>query len=529
MAFTGGYQSNISGNGNGINGAVFITDIEAQNAEKNVGGKVYSSGGRVLDQCVSDTPEIRVHVLAITGNTHFDPSVNVEGVLVTLTQNEDQSVWTGFVDLDITGITSITATHEDGATHTTAVLTDVGAEILSAVFSGGYPNGQTELKEGDTYQLDVISDVPMTRIEISDFGAGKAQVFNFSATTSMSINVEMEDRGNTNQSLGLKLRAMNENGSYGNEFETTSAGATNGVHVVALNNQYPQITIGMIAYPSSQSAIKDSESVTVNHSVSQFDTIQYDSPTNELSIANSGSFEAAKSVYRINGDYNVSTDNFRIVATRASNGAVATKTTTVQIAHANPAVSISLPAARLVSGGNQGTQAQNHVITILSNQRLSSMPQVSAPEGTFQDDSAANPNGMSFTRTLTIHDDNTKGSFAFQLIQATNLAGRVVTEFTGSPNYIVGGFVQRTITIPSFQREVAIGTSVSIATKLMTTDKDQAAMTYANSISNATLGFTITAPSTVLNAVGNLLYWNDTQAVNNNTTGLASITIQEPP
>jgi hypothetical protein len=529
MSFTGGYQSNNSGSENSINGAVFITDIQAQNAGNNVGGKVYSSGDRVLDHCVSDTPQIRVYVLAITGNTHFAPVINVEGTLVSLTQNEDQSVWTGYVDIDITGITSITATHEDGATHTTSVLADAGAEILSAVFSGGYPNAQTELKEGDTFLLSVVSDVPMTRIEISDFGAGKAQVFNFSASTNKSIDIEIEDRGNTTQMLGLRLRAMNENGSYGSEFETTSAGATNGAHIVSLNNQHPVISIGSITYPSSQSAIKDSESVIVNHSISSFDTIQYDSPTNELGVANHTVFETVKSVSRLSGDYNVSNDNFRVVATRAANDAVSTKTTTVQIAHAIPEISISLPAARLVSGGNMGTQPQSHVITTLTNQLLLSVPQISAPEGTFQEDSETNPDGLGFTRTLIINDDDNKGSFAFQLIQATNLAGRIVTAFTGSSIYVIGGFVKRTLIIPSFQREVNIGTSVSMAGKLVASDKDEAAMTYTNSFTNVALGFTISGPSSTLNTVGNLFYWNDTQAVNNNTTGLASVTIEEPP
>jgi hypothetical protein len=529
MSFTGGYQSNNSGSENSINGAVFITDIQAQNAGNNVGGKVYSSGDRVLDHCVSDTPQIRVYVLAITGNTHFAPVINVEGTLVSLTQNEDQSVWTGYVDIDITGITSITATHEDGATHTTSVLADAGAEILSAVFSGGYPNAQTELKEGDTFLLSVVSDVPMTRIEISDFGAGKAQVFNFSASTNKSIDIEIEDRGNTTQMLGLRLRAMNENGSYGSEFETTSAGATNGAHIVSLNNQHPVISIGSITYPSSQSAIKDSESVIVNHSISSFDTIQYDSPTNELGVANHTVFETVKSVSRLSGDYNVSNDNFRVVATRAANDAVSTKTTTVQIAHAIPEISISLPAARLVSGGNMGTQPQSHVITTLTNQLLLSVPQISAPEGTFQEDSETNPDGLGFTRTLIINDDDNKGSFAFQLIQATNLAGRIVTAFTGSSIYVIGGFVKRTLIIPSFQREANIGTSVSMASKLVASDKDEAAMTYTNSFTNVALGFTISGPSSTLNTVGNLFYWNDTQAVNNNTTGLASVTIEEPP
>jgi hypothetical protein len=529
MSFTGGYQSNNSGSENSINGAVFITDIQAQNAGNNVGGKVYSSGDRVLDHCVSDTPQIRVYVLAITGNTHFAPVINVEGTLVSLTQNEDQSVWTGYVDIDITGITSITATHEDGATHTTSVLADAGAEILSAVFSGGYPNAQTELKEGDTFLLSVVSDVPMTRIEISDFGAGKAQVFNFSASTNKSIDIEIEDRGNTTQMLGLRLRAMNENGSYGSEFETTSAGATNGAHIVSLNNQHPVISIGSITYPSSQSAIKDSESVIANHSISSFDTIQYDSPTNELGVANNTVFETVKSVSRLSGDYNVSNDNFRVVATRAANDAVSTKTTTVQIAHAIPEISISLPAARLVSGGNMGTQPQSHVITTLTNQLLLSVPQISAPEGTFQEDSETNPDGLGFTRTLIINDDDNKGSFAFQLIQATNLAGRIVTAFTGSSIYVIGGFVKRTLIIPSFQREANIGTSVSMASKLVASDKDEAAMTYTNSFTNVALGFTISGPSSTLNTVGNLFYWNDTQAVNNNTTGLASVTIEEPP
>jgi len=528
MSFTGGYQFTGT-SGGGQNGAVFITDIEPQTPDGNVGGKVFSSGGKVLDQCVADTGLIRVHVLALTGNSNYQPSVLVEGLPVALTETEDRSVWTGTIDLDLQGKSSVSATHDDGPVFSCLVLTDVGPEIALAEFTGGYPGAQTELKAGDTFLLHVVSDTPMTRIELADFGAAQAEVFDFAATTDKTVLLTIADRGINAQSLGARLKAMNSNGSFGASYETTIGGSDDGLHSVTLNNRQPQINIGSIVYPATQGALKDSEGATVNHTIADFDAVAYTTSNGEITIANANTFEPAKSVTRNSGSYNVSGANFNVVATRTANAATITAATTVRIAHAPPAITIVAPTTRLQSGGNQGTAPVNHTLTVLSNQLLLELPQINAPGGTLQGTINGNLNGLVFTQDLQVHDNDTRGIYAFQLVEAKNLAGQITTAFTGNAFYEIGGFVTRTIAIPRFEREVDIGTAVVDTNKLVATDKDSIAMTYANDFADGLLRYTVTGPPGILNPIGDRFYWNDNQAVNNNTTGLATVTLEELP
>ncbi|MFO5848487.1 hypothetical protein ACLBP5_30285, partial [Klebsiella pneumoniae] len=67
----------------------------------------------------------------------------------------------------------ITIQHADGAESTTKVFADTPANITSAVFTGGYPLGQTELKEDDLVAIKVVTDENIVAYEIADFGALK--------------------------------------------------------------------------------------------------------------------------------------------------------------------------------------------------------------------------------------------------------------------------------------------------------------------------------------------------------------------
>jgi hypothetical protein len=91
----------------------------------------------------------------------------------------------------------------------------------------------------------------------------------------------------------------------------------------------------------------------------------------------------------------------------------------------------------------------------------------------------------------------------------------------------LGGFVVRTLTVPAFENEVDMGVRVANPSKVVAKDKDLALLTYYNDLENNDKAYTITNPSGVLNINGDLFHWNDSQAVNNNTTGLATIQIEE--
>lgn len=518
----------IEGSGeSGVNGAIFITDIVPQNQLDNVGQKVFSSDGKVLDSALTNTDLVRISVLAALGHTNYKPSVTILGQDVSLVQDEDQSIWVGTIDLDLNGESEIVAEHEDGAKHIVTLLQDQGAEIVSATFTGNYPNGQTELKEGDLYAVEINTDSEMTRIEVIDFGAAQAQVFDFAPTNTTVIQITAADRGDSPSLAGIKLRAMNANGSFGAEYSTEDIGSDEGVHRIRLNNEHPAGIIDAIEYPVGQVALKDGEQAQVDLQGSGYDQILYESPNGQLSIADPGSFEPFKAVNRIAGDYNVSEDNIRVTMTKLSNGAVTIAEAVVQIAHVDPVITIQEPESRLRSGGNNGTQAQNHEITLTSDQELLEAPTISVPHGTLQGQMADSGDKRNWTQNLRVHDDDQKGVFTFSLTEAKNLAGKTVNVLTGDNNYELGGFVSRTLQVPAFINEIDMGVNVSETSKVVARDKDSILLTYKNNLIDELKTYSITAPTQTLNVNGNLFFWADQQAVNNNSTGLATITVEE--
>jgi hypothetical protein len=519
-SFSGGGTST----GSGIAGHVSIVDV-FPTTTGTVGTKVYSQGNNRLESATSDTDKIRVYVKALPGPTNYLPNITVNGSPVTLTELPDKPLWEGYVDITLPLDGIILAEHEDGAIDVAVVELLEGPEILTAVFTNGYPIGQTELKENDTFKLSVTTDVPITRIQILNSGALKADNFTFTATTNKVITVTIANRGNTAVLRAGTIIAYDANGFPSAQFNTSTAGSTDGTHLLLLNNLYPTITFGSVTYPPTQQALKDSESATIGVVINNADTVAYSSPSNQLSVTNPNTIEITKTVTRIGGTYNVSSNNLTATANRAANNASTTSSTNIKIANTNPSVSAS-HTSRLRSGGNSGTSIQNHTITINSNQLLLSAPTMNETlgAGTFIGSWAGS--GSSFSRILQVHDNDPKGTFNWLNFSATNLAGKTITTIN-TPTYVLGGFVYRDIYFPVIDDEEPIGVSVSNISKVVALDKDLVPMTYQGNLNDGTRVYTITGPSQVVNVNGSNVYWADRTEVNNNTTGGAFIRIEE--
>ena len=272
-----------------------------------------------------------------------------------------------------------------------------------------------------------------------------AQIVTFASGTSFSVLVTVADRGTSVQSLFARLSARGTpSQAYGPTRDTNNGGGTtNGVNLVNLNNLYPTID-GLtgagavagrafsIAYPASQSALKDAESASVTAVASDYDIIAYTAPGAEISIPSPAVYASPKVVARIGGTYNVSTDNYQIVATRNANAAVKTVSGVVAIAHVDQVITVSVPFARLRSGGNNGTAPQDYTVTISSDQQLFSAPsldpQAGGDHGTFQGGGFAGGPSV-WTRALRVSElvPDAKGTFTWANLSTTNRAAKVVT------------------------------------------------------------------------------------------------------
>jgi hypothetical protein len=455
----------------GAGGSIFITYVSPSGGIGNVGDYVYETPGQAIGNtalisCSTTTQNVLVDIYALQGRTRFRPKLYIAGQEIpsslVLRQDDRPVFLVNDFGVNLNNATSLRVDHEDGAHHTISIAQDVPPQVIGAYFYGGYPGSQTELKAGDTFNFHVDTDINVTSIEIDNFGAFTASTTPVTAGTSHNITSRIiADRGTSVQALGARVRVQKANGSYSDWFLTTSQGSTDAQYTVKLNNLYPSVSVSTITYPGSQQALKDSEQATVSNTVTSFDVISYTSPNGDLTITSSSTYQTSKTVTRAAGNYNINSNNFRITATRNANNAVTTNSSTVvKIAHTAPTLTVSVPAARLRTGGNDGTSAQSYTVTITATQQLLSAPTLSVPAG---GGTLGSFGGSTTTWTATlsnINDDLTKGTYTWGAISATNLAGKIVTTITTGPTYVIGGFLSRTVSLAAFANEVNINTSV---------------------------------------------------------------------
>lgn len=460
------------------------------------------------------------------------PLIDVNGVSAALPLVG--SIYRGAVSIVLAADGDVVATSqnpndEDAATDTVAVVIDSPPQLLTLNFLGAYPGAQTELKAGDTYQLAGTTDKPADAIEIQDAGAADAVVLEtFASGLAFVVTLLVGDRGNVVQALPASGRARSSTtGALGPVRATNElGGSVDGTDLINLNNLFPSVSIGAVTYPGIQEALKGAEGATVVNSASDFDSIAYDSPGGELSIVNAAALETPKSVARIGGAYNISVDNFRITANRAANDATTVQSEVVQIANVAATIGVSEPAARLRSGGNDGTAPQDHSISISSDQSLliapTLDPDLGGARGAFLGLFTGGP-GV-WTALLRVLDTDEKGVFAWGSLVATNLSGIVTAVITGDGNYTLGGFVARTLTFAPFATLSAMNVEVVDFTKLQAgTFTSTAGVALKQPIGtppSVTNGYTIDAlginPTDVI--------WLDTPASSANSGGTATIT-----
>lgn len=507
--------------GPGVNGAVFITDITPQN-EGNVGQKIFSSDGKVLEECITDTNLVTVSVLAITGHTNYKPVVTINDNIISLTESSNASIFTGTIDIDLKEADTLTVVHEDGAKHTVNIHHEEKPKILSAIFTNGYPTGQTELKEGDKFDLRVKTDQEIVKIEVADESACKYTLESFTPTKEKTIRVTIANRGNTPMLRYAKLRVQKETGSWSDWYRTDSAGSVDGVHVVNCNNLHPTIEIEDIIYPTGQKALKDEEIAIIKHSINDFDIVTYQSLRNQLKINKTDLYEEEKVVQRIDGNYNVSDNNIRITAKRKANNATTTKDIVVKIAHADPVITVETQYERLRSAPTGAIYS----VHLHSDQELLEPPTLIAPHGTWYGNSFTG-GPQKWTRNISISDADQKGTHTWGDITAKNLAGRVVTVLSGNNEYIIGGFLTREIYFEPFKNIAPIGTNVTDVNKLVCIDISGDTFTYQVDKTPNDNAFTIVDKDGNPDPYGDHIWIVDQAWVDQNSSGLAFVELQE--
>lgn len=518
----------------GGGGFVAITDITPTSPGDNVGSKVKTDDNNVLQSCTSSTTAITVSVLAVTGST-FKPVVDINGTAATLTRNTLTDVWQGTAAITLTGASpyTVTATHSDGATDTATVTIEAAPVVSSVLFSNAYSQGagQTEHAAGQTLDLTITSPTLFDAVEVIYTNGLTATtavgITEIADTLTHTLEVTVADQGSYGTGAPLilpaKVRIRNLNGTWSNVFSSSDFGGTNGTHILALNNTRPVVTAGVITYPASQFALKGTEQATVAATYTNVDSVLWTSAS-QLTV-NDPTVMGNVVVNRLAGGYNIDTTNLTATAQRVANATTSTTNVVVWIADTNPVITKTLPAARLRSG----VDAQNHVITLGSDQRLISIAMNAGTitgdaAGTFSGAWATANNGLTNTRTLVVADSDPKGTATFTGLSAINLAGKEVTTVTTDLDYVLGGFVTRTVSFPLWDgsaiRIADIGTDVLDTAKLSVFNiSKNSTTTYRGTVGDEVDKFTITN--------GNELYNCDLPNASSALESPVTMTIEE--
>lgn len=472
---------------------------------------------------------------------------------VNVTDNGDGTssyVFTATIDTSDTTVTNrpiqISAKNSfgtQGDTHTSIETIPVrkGAEITNVSF-GSYPGIQTELKDNDTISVTLTFDTNnVSQVQFNSGGnyasayqTKSVSVNNLIATITMTIDTNVT----TPQQQSVQVRAKTSNGQYG-VYHTS-------VDKLTVNNAGPLFSGFNASYPTNQSAVQsgDTADVTLNiTSVGNSPTYTYSDPTGQLSIPDTTSYTATKTITANNsGVYNISSTNYRVVVVRAENNKSATYTNNIKVADVLPTLTVSGNSSSFRSGGDENTSTQTYQITVTSNQQLTSFNMDAAGSaGTFLGSWSGSNSNRTWTRNIQISDADTKGSFDFQNVAAINLANETQTSASNT-QYTLAGFVQRSLTMNALSRTRALGTNVTDPTNITASETFRGAITFDNTIADGTAidsdistgidianKFTIvdSSDTSVVDYSGDTIFYLDRTAVNNNVSGTSVITIEE--
>lgn len=355
------------------------------------------------------------------------------------------------------------------------------AELDQVAISAASPSiiGSSQVKAGDVVNATIVVDGKgsnINEISISVLNTGLSdgsQIdfnFNYNKTIlqdgSFQFIVPITVYGTFGESdrdgqQSASLIIQNSSGTLGESLTTSN---TIEVH----NGTVPIINVSSINYPLNQQAIKQGDSATISHTVTQNDLIEYSSINGEISIPDPSTHNTLKSVNYLSGNYNIDIDggqnNLKISATRLENGAVVEQDLIINIANQPLSANINglIQPLETLSGTDN---SDNFYIStnqlMLETPTLSTNPnQLNPSEITI---TASGTGKLSNAYTLIVREEDTKGVFAFGFL-AKNLAGRETTLISSNPNYTLEGFAERTVyAIPTDLAAglISVGTQIS--------------------------------------------------------------------
>jgi hypothetical protein len=395
--------------------------------------------------------------------TSFESSTIINGkrVIVIKTDLHSGAFSTNVLkDLDVK-VTAANSLGTTGAEYTEPAIVPgmLGPVITDITFDADpYPGDQTELKTGDSINVHFTFDTnKVNRVQFNNSenttGNSQKSINTTNKTGSVSVSISTSLKSDTTTfARSVKARAQSTSSGY------TYGDYKTSVDKINVNNQYPEFVTGSIIYPSGQSGIRQGQTASVHleaRFVGSDPEYLYAHPTSQLKVPPGiGDTSHANDVYVLpkrteynSGDYNISTPNISLNVKRKENGAEATGTHVVNIANVPPIISVtSNNGQRMRSGGRDGTTAPGYPVRVNSDQELASSPAIVIPHGTIGSWSS-NSDKTQYANTLTVHDDNEKGTHQYTGLVATGITGLTTSTINTGEHYTFGGFISRQVDI----------------------------------------------------------------------------------
>lgn len=286
----------------------------------------------------ADTTNVRVHVGAEGGAESYSPTITVNGVQATITESSTVRWFTGYADLVLVEGPNDITVEVDGGVDTDHIVLNVstgGPDVLAVAF-GIMPNLQTSLKLNDTIPVTINTEADAVEVVIRAGGASKTQqtwvVSNGVAYGSMPISALQGNHP-------ITVYAKNSLGTPGVDFVSGT---------LSLDQTIPQFVFNSTVYSSGRVAARQTETVTIDVTVTDFTGIQYSSSVAD--VPNPTTYSKVKvATITLNG-YSYA-QNYTIAATKASNGTSNSYSAIIKVASIAPTASITINGnpARLVS------------------------------------------------------------------------------------------------------------------------------------------------------------------------------------
>lgn len=496
----------------------FVSDITTSSGI--VANKVYAPtvpANKILQSAVADTENVTVHVLA-QGALFTAPAVTVNGVAVANWAPSSDNLFAGTVDLTIATSGNIEIVSDTGSTSTVAITIATEGPVVQSALIGAYPGAQTEAKEGDVIAITGVVANDAVSVAVSVLGAAKAgSITAFGANDSASVGFK---------TFTGTFTVSNGTGAQKVTLVAKNALGTDGVPVAStntatLNQTAPTIGAISVNYPNGQTALKNGDVAQASSTITNADTVAYsfNAAGQTVDIEAPNSYSISKDVTLTSGTYNVA-NNYTITATKASNGAQATRQGSIKIANspATATVAVQGNPARLRTDAN----GETYTLVVTPNQLLAGNPNLSLAAGTWVGNWVNNSNV--FTRTFTVDDTTPRGAAAVTGT-LTNMAN---TDSAANGSFTVGGLIERTVTFPAFARFAAIGGTVADFTKARARYAGQSTdLARRADTTDVAAAFTVCDENGLYNANGTHLFLSDAAFAGANTSGTLQVLFEE--